>query len=1763
MSEMESLASAKRARSSARGWLTRAVKSLEHMLSIKKCDKFDIEEGLKTLNERYAALKEAQQAVESLLPDEELDADIEEACLIFEHVADVRKTASRKLSSIGNEDLSETGSVSVHQTAKLPKLELPTFNGDVTQWPSFWDKFQATVHNSNLPDVTKFTYLQSLLVGDAKKAVEGLSLTSAHYDIACSLLRKRFGRREKVVFSHIQGLLNVSSSGKGSRLSQLKSLQDQILVHVRSLEALEVSGSTYGIVLTPLVLSRLPSDVRLEWARKGEEKEGDLQYLLEFLDAEVYRRERAEPLQVLPVEKTTESKRHKLPANVTSASALKASSSFVCGFCSKNHPSAKCFSLSRLSTQEKQRRIRDAGLCFKCLGTGHVAKRCSAMCFKCQGNHHSIICTGANKNKKPETEVLNAADVQRVNKEPSHDVNDDTSSKESESHVGVAGTAKCKMKSSVLQVVKVNVTCAKGSREVALMLDSGADRTYVSCKFVKELCPKWAGSVDLKYSVFGGGHSSTLTRNVYEFDVSGMNELKTNVTLRAVEVPVICAPLSRPNLNEHVLSKFGEMELADQLVSSDCVEIDVLVGMDHYWQLVKGNVRRIPNSNLVAQETIFGWVLSGAFDGVSNTALSRQFLCLQDLSENTVRRFWELDSIGVSSNHCIAPQDKVLEEFNKTVQYKDGRYEVALPWKKGEKVAELLNNKKEAQIRLQGLSRKLDKDPFLKSCYNNALSEMEVNGVIEEVPASEIDPDPSPVFYLPHRPVVKEASSTTKVRPVFDASAAGVNSVSLNDCLETGPSLIPSLVEILIRFRRWQVAMTADLTKAFLQIKLRKPDQDVHRFLWEVDGAVRVMRFLRVTFGNKASPFLLNATIRYHLSKYPPDKVIQELQENMYVDDWLSGADSEAEVCDMFTEAKAVMAHAGMTLAKWKSNSKYIMEKMYGDAFESDEVQVESKVLGVKWNPDTDSFSFDGINLPSNLVITKRVVLSCIARIFDPVGFLTPFTIAAKVLFQKLWQMGLSWDEEVLDEVGSCFFKWLNGLTSLKSLQIFRCYSSTAWSQSQVIELHSFGDASELAYGAVVFLLFRKSNGQVSTSLVTSKARVAPLKKITLPRLELLGSLLAARLLVFVRKALRLSSNVVYRCWTDSTVALAWIKGNPWQWKQFVANRVSEIQELSDPSCWYHCPGSHNPADLITRGVSAETLLGSSLWWKGPTWLCGPVEEYPNSRVVADFKSEMTLSLASEVVLPSKSESAQVELFDVSRWGRFLKAMRVVAFVLRFVFNCRHSKEERKSGELSYNDLCAAKLVLFRQVQGLHFQTEVKLLKQNKNVPKSSVLFKLSPFLDEDGLLRVRGRLQTSRLSFEEKHPIILPKDYTSKLLVRFQHGLLKHAGVETLLSSLRGSYWIIGLRRLAKSVKKECLVCARLDSKACSEVAPPLPELRVSEAPPFTVTGVDFAGPLYCVNDPGKKFYVCLFTCAVVRAVHLELTESLSANDFVMAFKRFSSRRGLPSVMYSDNAKTFKAAEVQLLAHYGPSGPSWKYIAPLSPWWGGWWERLVRSVKAGLKKSLGKACLTRTELETTLLEVENCINSRPLTFVSDETQSKNPLTPNHFLTSRGSNFLGSVVEDVANINAKVLDLRMRTCQSRLNDFWEVWKLEYLRSLSPVVRKSKGQCPLKVGNIVLIQDDRVPRLQWPLGKVTRLLPGKDNKVRCVELLTSKGTKVRSIQKLHHLEFVADQPRDIDVSQRVDLATASPQKVDVSSLRRSKRVTKPVQRLGVI
>lgn len=1741
-----------RKRAAAKGWVSRSANALTSLLNKPDVSKLELEDAILDFDRRLQALDDAQAAVESgICEADQMEADIEAADQYRRQVRSYRLQAVQALDKItrtdpGEPNHSEVGSTdSVLGNVKLPRIELPRFSGDVLEWQSFWEQFEALVGQATIPDISKFGYLQSSLDGEAKRVIQGLPLTAANYPIACSVLRERFGKPTRIIFAHIQALLNTSllSKSTGNKyIASLWKLHDQLNTHVRSLEALGVEGTQYGVVLTPVILSRLPHDIRMEWSREGLDHESDLSWLMSFLQREIERRERSDAYREGRSEEARSGSRSEeargAPGRVErrkilpgTASALQTSSVTSvgrCGFCNKSHQSEKCYSVSKLTRAEREEKVRSADLCFRCLVKGHVSKGCKSKCTKCKGNHNVLFCLKEVSLASKDSEVND--EPERLPSSESKGVSGDKGTDLCVSQVGVALSrpdvvSKEVNRTCVLQTAKVRLYGNKGQCVTATVLfDTGSDRSYVTSSLVRKVRPKWMGSEPITYSAFGSKMPKNHTCNLFDLTLTSYKGVEHSLV--AVEVPTICAPLLRSRVPSDRLLGLESLHFADDYVNNRQITVDILVGMDAYWKLVIPN-KTIETGGLVTQESVFGWILSGSMNASgSHEGVSTQLLCIDNnISDSVLHKFWDLESIGICS---VEPSCKgsTLQRFEESVKFCNDRYEVALPWKSDVAKSDLQNNVKLARKRLDNLCRRFDKDPCLKMTYDSVFIEYEQEGICEEVPPSELE-SIHPTYYLPHRPVVRESSSSTRVRPVFDASAAGYNGISLNDCLETGPSLNPDLVAILLRFRRWPIALTADITKAFLQISVRQEDRDVHRFLWKPEDRVRTMRFNRVPFGNKSSPFLLNATIKHHLNLCPQSDVVQELKENLYVDDWLTGAESINEGQAMFIEAAFILGKAGMTLSKWTSSNKYLVERFSDNSnFVSDKEAV--KILGMNWNMLHDYFSFDGFSIdsPLELIVTKRAVLSCLARVFDPLGLLSPFTMVVKILFQQIWRLGTGWDETLPDELLFRFQTWFKGIPAFQLWRVDRCYfPGSSWTAMTGVELHGFGDASEKAYGACVYLRLPLPDGNFKVSLVMSKGRVAPIKALSLPRLELLSAVLCCRLVNFVMSALHLDVPVF--CWTDSTVTLSWIKGDPHRWKTFVKNRVTEIQDLVSPEKWFHCPGKDNPADLISRGVLAEQLVSACQWLNGPAWLSFPLNTSCQEQQILSCDNGGKAEAVScvSVNIPSV-------VFELTRWSSFCKAVNIVAWTLRFITNC-NSKAKKCSGSLTYEELTQAKVKLFCCVQREVYSREIGDLQQCKPLSRGSPLKKLDPFLDRDGLLRIKGRLHKADMTYESKHPIIIPPGHVARLIVQFQHTLLKHAGVSTLLSTLRNSYWIIGLRKLAKSICRMCIPCRRHDSKPCSQPAAPLPELRVKPSPPFSVTGLDYAGPLYCTDMPSKKLYILLFTCAVIRAIHLELTDSLSLSDCNFAIRRFAARRGFPSVFYSDNAQTFVAVSLRLRQNFGPFAPNWKFIVPRAPWWGGWWERLIRSVKSSLRKTFGVRRLSRCELETTLCEVEACVNSRPLTFVGDEVDATPPLTPSHFLIGRPA---GVKVEGVENQGisecAHDLHSREQVRLERLDKFWKIWSSDYIRNLPPTFKGFLPKCNVKKGSVVLVKEDNVPRMSWPLGVVEETFPGHEGIIRSVNVRTSRGVVCRPVQKLHELEI--SSPIDVkDVKLKSD------------------------------
>ena len=1761
--EMERM---KRKRATIRGTTTRLLNQIDGEMNNPDPDVENLSTLLDMLAAKEEILLEMDYGMEQLTSLDDLEQEIETTEDYRQRVISFKSRAQRMIrrkedqsqsqaSSTRNRvsDAGSTANSFAHrQSVKLPKLIIEKYNGDVSKWQEFWSQYETAIHtNDALCKREKFTYLKTYLTGQAAKAVAGLMLTDANYDSAITLLQSRFGRKDLVISAHMSRLLNLNPVKKSSDVHALRQLYDECEIQIRSLESLGVVSDTYGSLLCPILMKMIPDDIALEYSRqRGSDDEWKVDEIVKFLQKEVQSRERTLQMTMShhQKEQKPESKpwKHSTSSNDTkmnrpsmqSAAALHTASQKThnCLFCdSAEHKSENC---PNHSIPERKEKIKKMGRCFVCLGQKHIAKNCKVKdvsCEKCGRRHHIAVCTGEKSEVQPPT-VTEDAVVSSV----------------------IPHSAKMKpdgQNTVLLQTAKAWVAGPLGRKIARCLLDGGSQRSFIHENLVKSLNLPVIRQETLTLHTFGSSAPTMSQRNTVRLILENVWDNQQRIEIEAIETPQVCTAVMKVpgDQIQYELKKKG-LQLADFPDNDDDPELSVLIGADYYWQIVSGKVERLTET-LVALESTFGWSVQGPVSMSSVTEASCMFIQLEEdtLVSKQLCAFWEIESLGITSEKTQNPdEEEALQMFEETTTFKDGRYHVALPWKPER--AELHDNYRVAKKRFEGLKKRLKKDVTFYSRYNEVVEDYLQQNIAEDVPKDNASAD-NVQYYLPHHAVVREDKVTTKLRVVFDASSHEDGSLSLNDCLLTGPNLNPDLLSVLIKFRKHEIAFMADIKKAFLQISLVESDRDAVRFLWctappsggEEEGELRVLRMTRVVFGASPSPFLLAATIRKHLKQYETEQpqVVETLRESLYVDDFIASSKDVEEAYHVTTTAKQILSTAGMDLCKWMTNSPEL-EKKWEESTTDLTLAPEThgavlKVLGLVWRPATDDFTFDLRPLLSILKEkknTKRSVLQSASHIYDSLGFLTPFTIRIKCMFQEMWERGLSWDEELPPDLTQEWQQWCSELPQLHQLAIPRWYRTDLQTETKhALTLHVFCDSSERAYSAAAYLQGESPDGEPTMSLVASKSRVAPLKKMTLPRLELMGAVIGARLANNLMTTLKLEPNQI-RMWTDSMITLHWIRSSAKKWKQFVANRVTEIQSLTNPETWSHIPGKINPADLPTRGQSVESLIQNELWWNGPSALMSPdqSEETENDNVPDQVNAELRSSQQITVQLAANDTDPTEPVLELERYSKLKRVLRVTAWIKRFIANMK--TKTKTKGELTADELFEAEKYWIKTTQNQSFSQEIKQLKTGKGLNNDCKIKELKPFLDEHELLSVGGRLQQSDFTFREQHPWIMPNKHRySELLIQSCHEKVMHSGVRDTLVQVREKYWILRARQLVKSTVASCTICKRFRAQAGRQITAPLPKDRITESPPFEVTGVDFAGPLYVKTDDSvKKSYIALFTCAVTRAVHLELVSDLSTETFLLALKRFISRRGLCKIIYSDNAKTFKRAdqdlkalwkaikEPQLLEFYSEKGITWKFIAERAAWWGGFWERLVRSVKTCLKKVLGKASLNFEEMCTVLTEVEATINSRPLTFVHNEVDEPQPLTPAHFLVGKRLTSLPPkpfpADTQHPTVNKAEITRRWKYRQRLVTSFWNAWRKDYLLDLKSAHRcATPTPTPLKVGDVVLIGEDNTPRQTWKLGRITELFTGRDGLVRSCMVRTPSGTLLRRpIQLLYCLEI---------------------------------------------
>ncbi|XP_068987590.1 uncharacterized protein [Bombus flavifrons] len=1175
------------------------------------------------------------------------------------------------------------------------------------------------------------------------------------------------------------------------------------------------------------------------------------------------------------------------------------------------------------------------------------------------------------------------------------------------------------------------------------LLDTGSSMNFMSEKFAKSLgmkrrrCSVPIGTLDDLTTIA----KSQITATIVSMD----GKYKRIVTF--LVIPIISAVVPDQPIDRSVIQLPKNIKLADPAFHRPG-PIDILLSSGPTLaSFCVGQIKlsQSTDTELCLQKTRFGWVIGGS--PPARAGIHSFHVTTTDLQAD-LARFWEIDE-GPPTTHFSEAELQCEEYFRNHVQRnKEGRYVVALPF--NEKLPTLGTSRSVAMSRLASLHRRFQRDKQFEAAYSAVIQEYLDLGHM-----TKITPDLPTTngYYLPHHGVIKESSDTTKLRVVFDGSAISTTRVSLNDMLHTGPKLQEDLIEILLRFRSHQYVLTGDIEKMYRQILVRPEDRKYQLILWRnSNGEVDTYQLNTVTFGLSAAPYLALRCLKQLAEdeghRFPRAAAV--VQRDFYVDDALTGADTKEELLSVRHELTDLLRSAGLHIREWASNDKDILrgltERDTNRRLQLGESQT-LKTLGIYWDSQEDAILYSVEPTATITRVTKRSMSSVIARIYDPLGLLAPVIVKAKILLQRVWALKIDWDESLPAELHT---EWDRYHIQLPLLNDIRFPRKTIIKAANHIELHGFCDASERAYGACVYLRSTNPEGHTQTQILTARSKVAPLKSLTIPRLELSGALLLASLMSLIKKSLNIKiSRTVY--WTDSTIVLQWIKSSPHMLKTFVANRVAEIQTKTNIDDWRHVPTNDNPADLISRGQTPKEFLRPTIWKNGPEWLKQQEENWP----IWIPTTLGELPEQKKTICLTTSTIDNTLLHGYSSWTRLI---RVVSWCLRWKY------KQNRSSHLTTDELTTAHNKLIKIIQSRHFAAEIRILQKDRSKDVGGKLQPLNPFLDEEGILRVGGRLTNSAIPFRQKHPIILPKSTITEIIINEEHRNNHHTGTQATLYAVRLRYWPIDGRSQVWRTIKRCVRCCRANPPPVEYLMGDLPEARITESRPFTNVGIDYCGPLYIKE------------------------------------RRNRNRSKVKSDDHKEKVQNFLAdRQIQ-----------WRFNPPNSPHFGGLWEAAVKSFKRHLIRVVGTELLTFEHLNTLVIEIEAILNSRPLTPISSDPKDPPVLTPGHFLI--GDTLTSLRERDFRTVPSGRLSSWQRIHQIK-QYFWSRWNREYLNELTRRNKWDKGKHDIREGTVVILREDNVPSMQWPLGRVIKVHPGADGIMRTATVQTATSILDRGVKRL--------------------------------------------------
>ena len=1650
----------------------------------------------------------------------------------------------------------------------LPRREIQIFDGKVQEYRAFIAAFEHNIERLTEKDQDRLYYLQQYTSGRPRELVKSCmgKDPKGGYNKARKELEEEYGDDFKILSSYRKEI-EMMKPIKGE---DTKAMKDYLTFCVVFNNAVNESKILKNMDQTESIMklsSKLPYRMRERWRTKAYKIKESSHRLANFHDYVEFIREQVKIATDsvygdISVESSQEHSKYRQNRKSSkgfstvvqeersnSKTSRRGSDDVKCLYCGFNHRLEVCRKLGSKSHEEKLAFLRSKGLCFRCLEGNHMSKDCKQeklVCEICQKPHPTVL----HYNRKPE---------QKATKDPKEDqITEETVTqvKASCTTAQMQETSTC-MRAGVnktsLSIVPVRIKSKSTNKDVETyaFLDNGSTDTFIS----EDLAHKLSVSGPKTKIMLSTLQQEELVEsraitNLELCDLEGQTVLPLPKVYTQKRIPVCKDDL----ITEEDLKKWPYLSRVS-LPNPKAMEVGILIGNNAHKAMEPWDVINSQDDGPYAIRTCLGWVVNGPV--ISGEKARVNYITMQTIGDMLTSQFNHDFSERISEEKLEKSRDDhlFLNQLEKSTKMVNGHYETALPLK--DENLSMPNNKPLATQWASNMKRRFQKDSKYLQDYKGFMQGLLDKEYAVQMTDEEIRRDDGKVWYIPHHGVYHPQKR--KIRVVFNC-AAKFKGTSLNDKLLQGPDLTNSLVGVLLRFRLEPVALMADIESMFYQVRVRKEHCDLLRFLWWPDGNIeaplREYKMVVHLFGAASSPSCANYALQRTADDFGDGfdaQTVKTVKENFYVDDMLKSVKCEDEAVKLVRQMRRLMEKGGFHLTKWISNSRVVLNAIPESeraervkSLDMDKLPVD-RALGVTWCVESDQFQFRVT--VNQKPYTRKGILSVIASVYDPLGFLAPFVLVAKRILQDLCKMKSAWDDDIPQEHLTCWKRWLSELPRLKDFAVNRCLKPEGFGNIKETQLHLFSDASEVGYGVPAYVRFENDEGKAHCALMMGKATVAPLKQVTVPRLELTAATVSVRLYKSLERELPLKADKV-TFWTDSTAVIRYICNRSARYHTFVANRVATITDASNPNQWSYVESSQNPADDASRGLNANDLIQQQRWTNGPDFLWLPENEWPKSQTNVELpgddpevKKRATVAAAS--VIPNQNTMLKL----ISNHSSWFQLRCHVEWILKFLTvlkelsglrkgldgqdpkeiteKMRQARQRKLNMKLTTADLKEAELAVVKFTQRQTFCDEISALKNNSEgrlVKKNSRTYKLDPKY-EDGVLRVGGRLSRSGMPQGEKHPYILPKQsIVSEMIIREIHEQLHHGGRALTLSHLRRKYWIVSAPALVRKCINRCVTCRRFRARAGEQRMADLPTSRITpDEPPFTRVGMDFFGPFEVKQGRSKvKRYGVIFTCFALRAVHLEVAHAMNTDSCINALRRFISRRGQVTEIWSDNGTNLVATNRELKQNIQQWNESkirqemlqanidWKFSPPTGSHYGGVWERQIRTVRQILNVILRLQSLTDESLLTFMCEVETTLNSRPLTTTSFDLNYVEPLTPNHLLLLKGKpNLPPGIFVKTDNYPRR----RWRQVQFLADLFWKRWLREYLPQLQQRQKWLKPMRNFEIGDIVLIMDDNAPRNSWSMGRITSVLPDQKGEVRRVKVKVAARELERPIAKL--------------------------------------------------